>query len=299
MTTHALTLAQPDTARHLWLDTAAYPFATKRWTCAEGALSYVDAGDPSAKPVLFVHGTPSWSFEFRHVIRALCATRRCVALDHLGFGLSDKPEGAAYRPEDHARRLQAFVRELDLRDITLVVHDFGGPIGLPLALELPERVARIVVLNSFLWPNGDDPVVQKLDRVVRSPLGRFLYRWLNVSPRVLLPAALGDRTALSRATHQQYLKPFARRAERESLYRLACALVGSDAFYEALWARRSELAPRITDIVWGDKDPAFTAEHLARWTEAFPSARVTRLATVGHFIAEEAPAELARVLERR
>jgi haloalkane dehalogenase len=194
--------------------------------------------------------------------------------------------------------LQAFVHELDLQNITLVVHDFGGPIGLPLALEQPERVKRIVVSNSFMWPNGDEPAVRKLDRVVRSFVGKLLYRWLNFSPRVLLPAALGDRKTLSRATHQQYLKPFARRAARESLYALACALIGSDAFYSALWSRRAELASRVTDIVWGMKDPAFTDKHLARWTGAFPKARVTRLASTGHFVAEEAPAELVRVLGR-
>jgi haloalkane dehalogenase len=293
-----MTLAKPATPEHAWLDTAAYPFATKRWSCPEGSLSYVDVGKGGTETLLFVHGTPSWSFEFRAVIRALSASRRCVALDHLGFGLSDKPEAGAYRPEDHARRLQAFARELDLRNITLVVHDFGGPIGLPLALEQPERVSKIVVLNSFMWPNGGDPAVQKLDRIVRSFAGKLLYRWLNFSPRVLLPAALGDRKALSRATHQQYLEPFARRGARQSLYALACALVGSDAFYEGLWSRRSELASRVSDIVWGLKDPAFTHRHLARWTDAFPSARVTRLAKAGHFVAEEAPDELVRVLER-
>lgn len=295
MTSQAISLS-PSSAEPAWLDVTAYPFTTRRWSCSEGALSYVDEGPQQGKPILFVHGTPSWSFEWRRVIAALRAERRCIAIDHLGFGLSDKPARAAYRPEDHAQRLLAFVRALDLRDITLVVHDFGGPIGLPVALELPERVAQIVVLNSFLWPNGQDPAARKIDRVVRSFAGKLLYRWLNISPRVLLPAALGDRKALSVATHRQYLMPFARRQARESLYRLACALVGSDAFYEALWARRAELEARVTDIVWGERDPAFTAEHLARWSEAFPRAAVTRLPRTGHFVAEETPDALITTL---
>jgi haloalkane dehalogenase len=293
MTTQALTPVRAQ-AEHAWLDTTAYPFALRRWSCPEGSLAYVDEG--SGPPVLFVHGTPSWSFEFRRVISALRGERRCVAVDHLGFGLSDKPTHAAYRPEDHARRLADFVRALDLRDITLVVHDFGGPIGLPLVLEMPERVSRIVVLNSFMWPNGDDPAVQKLDRVIRSCVGRFLYRWLNVSPRVLLPATMGDRRALTKAVHRQYLKPFDQRAARESLYAMARALTGSDTFYAELWARRGELRSRVTDIVWGQKDPAFTERHLARWLEAFPGARLARVRTAGHFVAEEAPSALIDAL---
>jgi haloalkane dehalogenase len=303
MPTEAITVSTPNdplcAAQPAWLDVAAYPFTTRRWSCPEGTLSYVDEGQEHGKPILFVHGTPSWSFEWRHVIAALRGERRCIAIDHLGFGLSDKPEHAAYRPEDHARRLQAFVRALDLRDITLVVHDFGGPIGLPVALDMPERVERIVVLNSFMWANGHDPAVQKIDRVVRSFIGKLLYRWLNISPRVLLPAAMGDRKALSKATHRQYVMPFARRAARESLYQLACALIGSDAFYETLWSRRAELAPRLTDIVWGDSDPAFTAQHLARWREAFPSAVVTRLPRTGHFVAEETPDAVITTLRAR
>jgi haloalkane dehalogenase len=293
MTTHALAPALSD-PEHAWLDTTAYPFALRRWSCPEGSLAYVDEG--SGPPVLFVHGTPSWSFEFRHVISALRGERRCVAIDHLGFGLSDKPVHAAYRPEDHAQRLADLVRALDLRELTLVVHDFGGPIGMPLALEMPERVSRIVVLNSFMWPNGDDPAVRKADRVIRSFVGRFLYRWLSFSPRVLLPAVMADRKALSPATHAQYLKPFARRQARESLYAMACALSGSDPFYATLWARRGELRARVTDIVWGEKDPAFTERHLARWLEAFPSARLTRVPTAGHFVAEEAPGALIDAL---
>lgn len=124
-TTDAMTLRTARKDDDHWLDTRAYPFTRRRWACPEGTLSYIDEGQ--GEVLLFVHGTPSWSFEFRHVIAAMRESHRCVAIDHLGFGLSDKPVGGAYRPEDHARRLQAFVQALDLRGVTLVVHDFGGP----------------------------------------------------------------------------------------------------------------------------------------------------------------------------
>lgn len=279
-----------------WLNPALYPFTPKRFSTREGTLSYVDHG--AGPPLLLVHGTPSWSFEFRSVIEQLGGHYRCVAPDHLGFGLSDKPVAAALDPAAHAARLALLVTALDLRDITLVVHDFGGPIGLGAALRLNERVSRIVVLNSWMWPNGDDPAAVKLGRLIESPLGRFMYRYLNVSPRVFLPAAFGDKKKLSKELHRHYLGPFERRAEREGLYAMARALLGADPYYADLWAARHVLGPKLTDIVWGEKDPAFKAVHLQRWIEAFPQARVQRLSDVGHFVAEEDPDALVRVLRR-
>ncbi len=103
-----------------WLDRNLYPFSTKSFESGAGTMSYVDEG--SGPPILFVHGTPSWSFEWRAVIEGLRATHRCIAPDHLGFGLSEKPSDARLSPRDHAERLRAFVEALDLRDVTLVVH---------------------------------------------------------------------------------------------------------------------------------------------------------------------------------
>lgn len=283
-TAHTLLASHPDFP---WLDRNLYPFATKSFESEGGTMSYVDEG--SGPPILFVHGTPSWSFEWRAVIDALRATHRCIAPDHLGFGLSEKPSDARLTPRDHAERLRAFVEALDLRDVTLVVHDFGGPIGIPIALDLPERISRIVVANSFMWPNGDDYAARRLDRVIRSPLGRFLYLWLSFGPRFLLPSCFGDRSKLTKPIHRHYIEPFARRRDRTATYAMACALLGADEFYDSLWRRRAELSRVPMTIVWGEKDPAFTERHLARWESAFPHAQVVRLPDTGHFVAEESP----------
>jgi haloalkane dehalogenase len=276
-----------------WLDRTLYPFTPRRFETPEGAISYLDEG--RGPPVLFVHGTPSWSFEWREVIRALSGDFRCIAPDHLGFGLSDKPQ-ASLDPADHARRLRALVTHLGLEDATLVVHDFGGPIGLPLALDDDGTIGRVVLLNTWMWSNADDPRVAKIDRVVRSPLGRFLYRWLSFSPRVLLPAAMGRRAKLSRAAHRHYLRPFSHRIDREGPYAMARALAGSSAYYASLWERRGALAGLPLSIVWGMRDPAFDPAALDRFTTAFPQAKVTRLEEVGHFPAEEHPEAVAAAI---
>jgi haloalkane dehalogenase len=273
-----------------WLDRALYPFEPKRFTTQEGTLRYVDEGKGS--PLVLVHGTPSWSFEWRAVIAALRGSHRVIAPDHLGFGLSDKPAMGAYRPADHARRLLALFDALDLRDVTLVVHDFGGPIGLPIALERGERVRSVVVLNSWLWPLGNDPRVARISRFVGGALGRFLYTQLNASPRWLLPASFARRERLTAEVHRHYLAPFARRGERTAPWVLGRELVGSDAYYAELWEKRDALARMPLTIVWGEKDPAFGARELSRWREAFPSATVRLLADAGHFPQEEAPYEV-------
>jgi pimeloyl-ACP methyl ester carboxylesterase len=276
-----------------WLDPTLYPFRTKRFATPDGAMSYVDVG--SGPTVLLVHGTPSWSFEWRAVITALAGDHRVVAPDHLGFGLSDKPASAPLRPEDHAARLRALVEHLDLRDVTLVVHDFGCPIGLPLALET-DRVARVVVLNGWMWSMADDPRVVRLDRVIRSWLGRFLYRWLAFSPRVILPSAMAAKP--SPAVRRHFLGPFARREDRESTYAMALALRGSSAHYDRLYAMREKLAALPVALVWGMKDPAMEPALLDRFLAFLPNADVTRLSDVGHFPAEERPEAVVAAIRR-
>lgn len=287
-------------ARPAWLNPALYPFASRVHATDEGEMYYLDEGpldESQARPILFVHGTPSWSFEWRHAIAELRRHHRCVAPDHLGFGLSDKPRDAAYAPADHARRLRGLVHALDLRDITLVVHDFGGPIGLSLALDEPERISSVVVLNSWMWAHGDQPRIHWLSRLVASPLGRFLYLWLNASPRWIVPASFGDRSTLDPETHRHYLAPFGHRRERMGPWTLGCELAGSDPWYASLWERREVLSQRPLTLVWGMKDPAFGEDYLARWREAFPHATLVRADEAGHFPQEEAPQRVTAAIE--
>lgn len=284
MTTAALATSSP-----AWLDRRAYPFAQHHASLADGRMHYVDEGEGPV--VLLVHGTPTWSFEYRHLIEGLRGTHRCVAPDHLGFGLSERPAGAEYTPEAHSARLREFVRALGLERFTLVVHDFGGPIGLPLALDPELGVERVVVLNSWMWSFVGDAAMERTARVAGSWLGRFMYRWLNASLRVIAPGAWGDRKKLTPAIHGQYLAPFADRDGRERvLWALARSLMGSTEHYEGLWARRELLAAKEVLLVWGMKDPTFGEAALERWMKALPRARVARCEEAGHWPHEEDPA---------
>lgn len=269
-----------------WVDRSAYPFRSSYLDLGAGRLHYVDEG--SGPALLFVHGTPTWSFLYRHLLRELSRDHRVVAVDHLGFGLSDKPAGWGYRPADHARNLALLVEHLGLDDFTLVVHDFGGPIGLSYALEHPERVRSLVLFNTWLWSLRGTPA-ERASRAMSGPLGRFLYRRLNFSPRVLLKAVYGDKGKLTPSIHRQYIAPFPTAASREAPWVLARELIGSSDWYEGLWGRLDRIADKPALLLWGMKDPTFGAAALERWRGALRNSRVVEFPEAGHFVQEEAP----------
>jgi pimeloyl-ACP methyl ester carboxylesterase len=269
------------------IDRSAYPFTSRWLDIPVGRMHYVDEGH--GEPILFVHGTPTWSFEWRHLIRAFAPTHRCIAPDHIGFGLSDRPRDFPYTPEAHADNLARFVERLNPGRFTLVVHDYGGPIGLPLCLRRPERVVRLVLVNTWMWSFAGDRDMEKKGRIAGGRLGRFLYRWGNFSLRVLTPHSYGDKRKLTPEIHRQYLDRFPDRWSRGAvLWPLAHAILGSSSYYDALWQERQKLLGRPALIVWGMKDPAFQSYQLARWKEVLPCARVVEV-NAGHWPHEESP----------
>jgi haloalkane dehalogenase len=278
-----------------WLDRTVYPFESHWFELPMGRMHYIDEG--SGPPVVFVHGTPTWSFLYRHAIQALSGQHRCIAPDQLGFGLSDKPIGWGYTPREHADNLARLIAQLGLREVVLVVHDFGGPIGLSYAIEHPENVAGLVILNSWMWDmRGENPSTERMMRLLGGPLGRYLYTRWNLSARVLLPQLWGNRSALTPAIHQHYTAPFATPRERYATWVLARELLASGPWYDSLWQRREALADKPALLVWGMRDPAFGAAQLARWSALLPHARVERLPEVGHFVPEEAPEQFVAAL---
>jgi haloalkane dehalogenase len=280
--------------RPAWLDTRAYPFVSRAVDVDGLRVHYVDEG--TGPTVLFVHGLPTWSFLWRHLIAGLRDRHRCVALDLPGFGLSDKPPGDAYRPEDQARRLAAFVEALGLKDFALIVHDFGGPIGLSLALDRPDAVRRLVLFNTWMWSLADDRQYARVGRLLSSPLGRLLYERLGLSVNVVWRHAVRD-SSYTRAVHRQYAAPLAEPAARHATWIYARELLGSSAWYDTLWARRARLAQIPALLVWGVRDPAF-GKLLPRWRSVFERAEVLELADAGHAPQETRAPEIVPVVLR-
>lgn len=275
-----------------WVDREAYPFEPHYFESDDGRMQYVDEG--KGEPIVMVHGTPSWSFLYRDLIKALAPKYRCIAPDHLGFGLSDKPQHAAYRPADHAHRLHALIEHLELDSFTLIVHDFGGPIGLSHAINQPHTVRSLILFNTWMWSLRGEGAAEVAGILGRGRLGTVVFQNLNFELRVLFKRVWGNKAKLSSALHQQYLGPFPQPRDRQAILSLARELRDSSAWYEALW-RQSE---RIKDIrallLWGLKDPIFKARHLARWQALFTNAQTITFPAAGHFVPEEERDTLTR-----
>lgn len=270
-----------------WLDLQAWPFAENYLRLDVGRMHYIDEGE--GEPIVFVHGTPVWSFVWRHFIHALRGTHRCIAADHLGFGLSDKPADWSYRPEDHARNLSLLLNTLDITGYTLVVHDMGGAIGLAQALERPEQVRNIVLFNTWMWSVLDDEKMMRGINLLDGPLGRWLIRRFNFEPRFLLPYFFHDRRKLTPHLHRQYAKVHGKPGERNGVYGAVRSFRESAAWSENLWKQRERIANIPTLAIWGLADRLLTPEMLERWKTVFDEMEIVAFEDCGHFVQEEKP----------
>jgi haloalkane dehalogenase len=258
----------------------------------DGRLYAVDDG--TGPTVLFVHGTPSSSFEFRHVIAMLRDTTRCVAVDHLGFGRSDKPPAADYSLVAHQHRFATAMDALDVTDAVVVLHDFGTSIALPWMLDHPERVRGVVLANTFSWPVTG--AMSWLLALYATAPGRWLYRVANLSARVLLPWAWGSHDPLTPEVHEGYLRPFAHARDRHATAALPGELIGQTL--RDLEPRAAMLGRWPIRAVWGMADPLVGRPELARWRAMLPTLEVDEVPAAGHFVSDEAPDAIARAVRR-
>ncbi|MBC5773353.1 alpha/beta fold hydrolase [Pontibacter sp. KCTC 32443] len=280
-----------------WLDRILYPFAHHTLQLPQGNMHYVDEGTGDA--IVFVHGTPTWSFLWRQQIKRLSRTHRCIAPDHLGFGLSDKPTEMdfAYTPEAHADNLERLIDHLQLKNITLVVHDFGGPIGLRYALRHPENVKNLVILNTWMWNLEEEKQMMKVSKFLSGGVGRFMYLQLGFSPRFLLPKGYHERKHLTKDVHNHYLKPFTSPQARLGTWKFAVALHDSNAYFAELWEQREKLRSINKLILWGEKDKLLPLHFLDKWQQEFPETKVIKY-KAGHFVQEERGGEIAEAIQR-
>lgn len=272
-------------SRYPWLNTVEYPFATREFDAGEGWMSYVDTGQ--GRPIVFVHGSMTWSFLYRKMIEELYPHFRCIAPDNLGFGLSDKPHEADYRPEAHAERFAKLMDFLRLTDVTLVLHDYGGPIGLNWAADNPDRVRDIVCFNTWLWDLTDNDAAMRLAKMIGNKWNQQYYRLLQATPSFILPPLFADRHRMTKAIQQQYLKPYPHHFDRTGVYRMVESWQKSGAFFDSVAAKADRLAHKRMLAIWGLKDPLFGEPALKRFLQIFPHAESHAYADCGRFIPEE------------
>ena len=268
-----------------WLNTNEYPFKHHYFKVNDTTMHYVDEGE--GEVLLFVHGTPSWSFEFRNVIKFLSKKYRCIAIDHIGFGLSEKPAKYDYTVQNHTASLLKLITHLQLNQFTMLVHDFGGIIGLAAAEQIPEKIKGLVILNTWCRSIQDEPEYKKMKMILGSPLMPLLYRYLNFSAKYILPAAFGERSRLTPEIHQHFLRPFSKVSERNGTIAFAKSLLRDQDYYASVGEKLSILKDNPVLIIWGMKDEFITEKHLLWMQEQFPGSKVVRYDDAGHFVLEE------------
>jgi pimeloyl-ACP methyl ester carboxylesterase len=270
---------------------AHYPFEGHAFPQPAGVMNYVDAG--SGRPILFVHGNPTWSFYWRAALVAMQGTHRVVAPDHLGCGLSEKPQDWTYRLADHIDNLERLVLHLDLRDITLVVHDWGGAIGMGVATRHPDRFRDFVITNTAAFRA---PKIPARIAICRTPLlGELAVRGLNGFAGAAVYMA--TERGLSPEARAGLLAPYDSWQSRIATHRFVLDIPMSAAHpsWNTLVAIEDGLPAlrgKPMRLVWGERDWCFSPWFRKEFERRFPEARSFPLADVGHYVMEDAPTEL-------
>jgi haloalkane dehalogenase len=258
-------------------------------------LHYVDEG--SGRPVLLLHGNPTWSFLYREPIKTLAGQYRLIAPDYPGFGFSQAPHYPYSLPHFCADQVVAHIDELDLQNLVLVVHDWGGPIGLAAALQRPRAITGLVVTNSWCWPV--DWQVWLFSLAVGNRLIRSLHEHFNLLPRWLMPLAFADRSRFSSSICDAYANALNTRERRRLGWQFVQSLRIEKQWLQQLEADLSRLQQLPLELVFGVRDPAFGRKRIIqRWQHHFPHTRVERVPDASHFLPEERPDRLTAAIER-
>lgn len=277
--------------RPAWLPEELYPFESRHVWVSDARVHYVDEG---SGPTLLLHGNPTWSFLYRKIINELRDQFRCIAPDYPGFGLSVAPTRYGFTPAEHADVIERFVQQLDLTAVTMMVQDWGGPIGFAVATRQPDRFSRFVIGNTWAWPKADLGT-QAFSRVLGSPVGRYLIERRNFFVERILPAGV-RRTRLSDAVMDAYRGPFPTPSSRRPVSVFPREILGSRPFLAEVAAGLPRVADRQVLLCWPTNDFAFREPERKRWEALFPDHRTVLLKGAGHYIQEDADQEIVAAI---
>lgn len=267
-----------------------FPFTSRWMDVGPHRIHYIDEG--KGPVIVFFHGNPAYSFLFRKVIPLLSSRFRCIAMDYPGFGLSQAGPGYSYLPDEHARIMREFITNLKIKRFTPAINDWGGPIGLRVAESMPEKIAALIIGNTFAWPVNGDLHFEGFSRFFGGPLGKWLIRKYNAFVRILIPMGT-TKARLNKLEMQAYLGPMPDPDSRMPTYVLPRAIRKSKEFLREVESKLPALSNRPALILWGDKDIAFRRKERQRFEEIFAHHQTRILSGAGHFIWEDSPEEIA------
>lgn len=267
-----------------------YPFESRYFDVGDGVrMHYLDEGPDSDEAVVMLHGNPTWSFYYRHVVQALRGRMRCIVPDHIGMGLSDKPASYPYQLARRIGDVQKLLAHLRLKRVHLVVHDWGGAIGMGVATRAADLTGRIVILNTAAFPDARIP---RRISVCRWPVvGAALVRGLNgfAGPA----ASMAVAKPLAPAVRAGFLAPYDSWAHRVAVHQFVrdipmelehpSRMILQQIGIDLAWLRAKPIL-----IGWGGRDFCFNDHFYERWKQVFPQAETEHYADAGHYVLEDA-----------
>jgi haloalkane dehalogenase len=275
-------------------DPALYPFESRWFDSSAGTMHYIDEG--AGTPILFCHGNPTWSFLYRGIVERLRDRFRCVAVDYLGFGLSERPDAYGYTIEEHARTTGQLVDHLGLEQFIVMGQDWGGPISMAVATERADRVSGVVLGNTWFWPPSLG--MRVFSRVMGSG---FMQRRIlddNFFVERIMPPFSARKLSDVERDHYRLVQPTpeARRGVALMPRQIIDARPLMDRLERDVPTR---LGGKPALITWGLSDLGFRPGMIRRMRDAFSDVVVVELKGARHYIQEDAPAEIADAIARR
>jgi haloalkane dehalogenase len=283
-------MGNPRGVRPAWVNPILYPFTSHFMELDGHTIHYLDEGPRDAPILLWLHGNPAWSFEFRHLITALSPAFRCIAPDMPGFGLSSPAANYDFLPEQHVGVLDQFIKELDLQGIVSYHHDWSGPIGLALASRNAHRWRGLVIGST--WARPDIGGFQRFSaQMLDNAFGRYLVRRHNI----FIERFLSIGHELRKPTPDElehYRGPFPDAVARDRYHLLNRHIVKGHQFLSEVQKGLVKLAHLPALLTWPDKDIAFPVSEMHRFQQIFKRNRVVMLHGAGHFSPEDAPEQI-------
>lgn len=275
-----------------WFVDALLPYPS-HWIDIDGhQVHYLDVG--SGPTLLMLHGNPTWSFLYRRMIPLLADHFRCVALDYPGFGLSTAASGFGFTAPEQASVVTEFVRHLDLHDVTPIMQDWGGPIGIATVLAEPQRFTSLIIGNTWAWPSNwwTRGFSHAAGDVVP---GAFLTQRVNFFVKDFLPRGIRRRT-LTTDEKTMYFQPFPTYESRYPVRVFPHEIRAAKPFLAQLEAGMPSLSHMPTLLLWANRDIAFWESVRARWKSYLPQRRDHTLMGAGHYWQDDAGEEAAQVI---
>ncbi len=276
-----------------------YPFAPRTLELDGNSYSYLDEG--TGEPILMVHGNPTWSFYYRKLVSGLRDRFRVIVPDHIGCGLSSKPQNYSYTLKNHIKNLSRLIEKTGINGITLVMHDWGGAIGMGYAVENPGMIKRLVIFNSAAFVSRRIPPSISFCKI--PILGEIAVRGFNgfVGSAVNLSFGTAKPERFTNEVKRGYLSPYLSWHDRIAVHRFVkdIPMKRSHQSWELLKSiegKLSKFSHTPATLIWGMKDFCFNEHFLNRWMEILPNAEPHRLKDAGHFVLEDAHEKIIPII---